>query len=105
MVYEYAISFEIKADSTYTKRYNSLMDQIRQTPGNAMIWAETTSFVLLRSSEKIDVLAHRLYYDSELLDSKDMLLVIDHTASACVARGPFEYPNTLKSHFKGCDIK
>jgi hypothetical protein len=104
MVYEYAISFDIKADATYSARYKSLMDQIRATKDGA-IWAETTSFVLLRSTEKIDALADRLYFKSELLDNKDMLLVIDHGASACVARGPFQYPATLKGHFKGCDIK
>lgn len=104
MAYEYAISFEIKADATYVTRYNSLMEQIRKTP-NAAVWAETTSFVLLRSSENIEELADRLYFSSSLLVSKDMLLVIDHASSACVARGPFEFPATLKNHFKGCAIK
>lgn len=104
MAYEYAISFDIKYDTTYTSRYNSLMTQVRATP-NGAVWAETTSFVLLRSAEDIATLADRLYYKSELLDSKDMLLVIDHAANACIARGPFKYPAVLKSHFKGCDIK
>lgn len=104
MAYEYAISFDIHYDNTYTKRYDSLMAAIMATP-NGAVWAETTSFVLLRSSEDIGTLADRLYYSSDLLDTKDMLLVFDHTASACIARGPFKYPALLKSHFKGCDIK
>lgn len=103
MAYEYAISFDIKADATYGDRYKSLMAEIRNTP-DAAVWAETTSFVLLRSSEKIGDLAHRLYFNSKLLESKDMLLVIDHNSSVCVARGPFEYPATLSGHFKGCSI-
>jgi hypothetical protein len=104
MPHEYALSFELKTDSTYTQRYNSLMHEIRQTP-NAAVWAETTSFVLLRSTEDIATLADRLYFKSLLIASKDMLLVIDHATSACIARGPFEYPATLVGHFKGCDIK
>jgi hypothetical protein len=104
MVYEYAISFDIKADSTYSDRYTSLMDQIRKTPDGS-VWAETTSFVLLRSSENIETLADRLYFQTKISTSKDMLVVFDHVASACIARGPFEYPTTLKAHFKACDLK
>ncbi len=105
MAYEYAISFEIKSDSTYSDRYQSLMEQISKTPGNPAPWAETTSFVLVRSDEKIDDLAHRLYYSSKLISTKDKLLVVDHVSNVAVARGPIEYPNTLKAHFKACTIK
>ena len=104
-MYEYAISFELKSDSSYSERYESLMDEIRKTPGTPAVWAETTSFVLLRSSEKIDDLEHRLYYKTKLSSAKDKLLVIDHCSGVAVARGPFEYPHTLKGHFKSCDIK
>ena len=58
MAYEYAISFDIKYDETYTARYNSLMEQVRATP-NGAVWSETTSFVLLRSAETIDAIADR----------------------------------------------
>lgn len=98
-MYEYAISFEIKADDTYGERYTSLMEEIRKTP-NASVWTETTSFVLLRSAETIDDLEHRLYYNSKLNSAKDILLVIDHISSFAVARGPIEYPATLRGHFK-----
>ena len=104
-MYEYAISFEIKADSGYSDRYSSLMEQIRKTPGSPAIWTETTSFVLLRSAEKIDDLEYRLYYQTNLDSSKDKLLVIDHASNVAVARGPIEYPATLKGHFKSCAIK
>jgi hypothetical protein len=103
-LYEYAISFELKSDSDYSERYQSLMDEIRKTPGNPGVWTETTSFVLLRSAETIDVLEHRLYYRSKLNAAKDKLLVIDHHSGVAVARGPIEYPNTLKAHFKSCVV-
>ena len=102
MPYEYAISFEIKSDATYGERYRSLIQEIAKTPGSTGFWAETTAFILIRSNEAIEDLEHRLYYKSKLLSSKDKLLVIDHVNNVAVARGPFEYPNTLKAHFKTC---
>jgi hypothetical protein len=105
MAYEYAISFDLKADSTYSERYKSLMAEIAKTPGSAGVWTETTAFILLRSDEKIEDLEHRLYYGSELSSAKDMLLVIDHASNVAVGRGPFKYPATLKAHFKSFAMK
>ena len=105
MAYEYAVSFDIKADSTYSERYTSLMDQLRKTPGSPGLWSETTSVVLLRSDETIEELEHRLYYSSQLSSAKDKLLVIDTHSGVAVARGPIAYPATLAAHFKSCAIK
>lgn len=104
MAYEYIISFELETDSSYSDRYQSLMDEVRKTPGNLGAWTETTSFILLRSDEMIEALEHRLYYKSKLNSAKDKLLVIDHSGNVAVARGPFEYPATLKAHFKSCVV-
>jgi hypothetical protein len=104
MAYEYVISFELKKDSTYNARYESLVAQIDKTsPGNA--WDETTSFALVSSNELIEALADRLYYKSEILDAKDILLVIDHQRNVAIGRGPIKYPALLKSHFKTCVLK
>ena len=105
MAYEYAISFDIKADATYSDRYTSLMNEIRKTPGDPSIWSETTSFVLLESDEKIDALESRLYTKSKFDSTRDKIVVVDHLNSVAVARGPIQYPATLKSHFKSCVIK
>lgn len=105
MAYEYAISFEIKSDSNYSERFRSLMEEIRKTAGKPFVWDETTSFVLITSAEAIGVLEHRLYSKSKLNADIDKLLVVDHANGAAVARGPFEYPNTLKAHFKSCVLK
>ena len=99
MAFEYAISFDLKSDSTYGERYKSLMEEIAKTPGSTGLWTETTAFILLRSNEKIEDLEHRLYYRSKLVSSKDKLLVIDHVNNVAVARGPFQYPTILKGHF------
>ena len=101
--FRYAVSFEIKSDSTYDERYQSLMDEIEAAGED--LWAETTSFILVGSNEDIAAFADRLYYGSKILDTKDMLLVIDHAASAAIGRGPIKYPHTLGSHFKGFDKK
>lgn len=103
MAYEYAVSFEIKYDDTYSARYSSLMEQLRE--GAQGFWAETTSMVLVRSNEKIEDFERRLYLQSKLLASKDKLLVIDHASNVAVARGPFEYPATLAGHFKAFSMK
>lgn len=105
MAYEYAISFELKADSTYSERYQSLMDEIRKTPGDPGLWTETTSFALIRSNEKIDDLDHRLYVKTSFDHTRDRILIIDHANNVAIARGKIEYPATLKSHFKSCVIK
>jgi len=94
----YAVSFEIHSDSTYTERYRSLINQIFKAPGTN-IWTETTSFALVETTESLSQFADRLYFSSEILDNKDKLLVIDHRASHALARGPFEYPATLRGHF------
>lgn len=101
--YEYAVSFELRKDSSYNERYQSLMDELGK--GTEGLWAETTSFILVRSSEDIATFADRLYFSSKLIDTKDILLVFDHNCSAAIARGPISYPATLESHFRGFDKK
>ncbi|MFY0400792.1 hypothetical protein [Brevundimonas naejangsanensis] len=90
----YAVSFELKSDSDYSKRYDSLMEQLKL---KGEMWDETTSFALVETDESLDDFEHRLYFKSELLDSKDKLFVIDVTDRPCIARGPFVMPYTLKS--------
>jgi hypothetical protein len=104
MAYEYGISFELKKDSTYQDRYQSLVDQFYDTESEVP-WDETTSFVLLRSKENIDELADRLYFSTELDASKDILLVFDHRASVAIARGPIKWKALLEGHFDRCVIK
>jgi hypothetical protein len=95
----YAVSFEIHSDATYLSRYTSLMEQVREHPSVAP-WMETTSFVLVDTEESLEAFAHRLYFGSKLIDSKDILLVFDPARSSAIARGPIEYPATLGSKFR-----
>ncbi len=102
-MYEYAISFTIKSDSSYSHRYDSLMEQIRATP-DGKVWTETTSFALVSSSEAATAFANRLYFQSDILSDKDILIVFDHHNGICIARGPIEFPATLRSHFSQISI-
>lgn len=103
-MYEYAISFEIKADSTYGERYSSLMALLTAIP-NSYLWSETTSFVLIQSPEKIDGLADRLVAQSKFSPARDKLLIVDHISNVAAARGVIQYQHALKIHFKSCVIK
>jgi hypothetical protein len=103
-MHHYAVSFVIKNDTTYGERYNSLMEQIEKGSIETT-WDETTSFVLVTNNEKIEAFADRLYIQSQINATKDILLVIDHDNNVAVARGPIKYPNLLKSHFKQCLVK
>ncbi len=82
--YTYIISFEIASDSTYSQRYNSLMVEIKKT----LHWTSTTSFASVRSTESLNDISHRMYYNSDLIDSKDKLLVIDSQTNSATYRGP-----------------
>lgn len=100
----YAVTFVLKSDSDYADRYDSLMDQINAHPSK-MVWSETTSFALVETTEGLETFADRIYFQSSVMSSKDKLVVIDHLNGNAVARGPIQYPNTLKSHFYSCLMK
>lgn len=95
----YVVSFDLKADHSYGSRYQSLMAQIRKNPSD-LVWAETTSFALVQTSESLEAFADRLYYQTEVSAVTDILLVIDHSLNAAIGRGPIAYPATLASHFR-----
>lgn len=49
----YFVSFVIRNDSTYSDRYEGLMEALRGLSPTVW-WAETTSFILLESDQSID---------------------------------------------------
>ncbi len=90
----FTVSFRIHEDSTYQKRYDSFVEQLKVSRPD--YWEETTSFAIVRTAESIDDFCHRLYYKSEIYDSKDMFLVMDVDSKSARARGPIKYPHTLQ---------
>ncbi|WP_147399922.1 MULTISPECIES: hypothetical protein [Brevundimonas] len=90
----YAVSFELKSDSDYSERYDSLMEQLKL---KGKMWDETTSFALVETDESLDSFENRLYFKSKLSNTRDKLFVVDVTDRPCIARGAFVMPFTLKS--------
>jgi hypothetical protein len=91
----FVISFRIKEDATYEERYESLVEEIKKEAVGPT-WEETTSFFIIESSKSSKSLCDNLYSNSQILESKDILLVINLSAKAYAQVGA-PYPNTLNS--------
>ena len=89
----FAISFRIHEDSTYDARYESLIEEIKDEARDGT-WDETTSFFIIESRKSSKTLCDDLYMHSQIIDTKDVLLVINLSAKAYAQRGA-QYPNTL----------
>jgi hypothetical protein len=91
----YAVSFDLKSDTTYDDRYKSLMAEIKK--GTQRTWEDTTSFVLVDSAETLSGFESRIYINSSFDASKDKLLVMDVTGNSAIFRGKTTYPHTLST--------
>lgn len=92
----FAITFRIETDSTYSERYDSLVEQIRKVAIGGLVWDEPTSFSLIESSKTSKDLCDSLYFNSKIIDSKDMVLVVNLSQKGYGQYGA-KYPNTLDS--------
>jgi hypothetical protein len=91
----FVISFRIHEDTTYQERYDSLVERIKKE-ATGSTWEETTSFFIIESSKSSRSLCDDLYNNSQIRESKDVLLVVNLSAKAYAQRGA-PYPNTLDS--------
>jgi len=91
----FVISFRIKEDSTYQERYDSLVERIKKN-ATGSTWEETTSFFLIESTSSSSELCNDLYHNSKIIDSKDVLLVVNLSQKGYAQKGA-PYPNTLDS--------
>lgn len=69
---EYWVTFRIESNTSYEKRYQSLLDAMVSVKGKNASWGESTSFWLIKSNLTIDQLAENL---TSGLDAKTDLLV------------------------------
>ena len=83
----YIIGFEIKSDSTYQSRYRSLMKEIDKA---GLKWKEPTSFISVHVNETLSALASRLYVNSDINATKDILIVVDTSTNKAKYYGPDE---------------
>ena len=81
----FLVSFDLKYDATYSKRYDSFMEQVKK---GGKWWADTTSFVAVHTDETIDEFCSRIYLSSDILESKDLFLVLDAEVKSGRVRGP-----------------
>ena len=91
----FAITFRIHEDSTYQERYDSLVKEIK-SEATDKTWDETTSFFLIESDKTSKALCKDLYLHSSILESKDILLVINLSQEAYDQRGA-KLPNRLSN--------
>lgn len=91
----FAVTFRIHDDSDYRRRYDSFTDEVRN--GATTHWEETTSFMLVETTESIDSFCSRIYVKSSFDSSKDIYVVMDTQVKSARARGPIKYPFTLHS--------
>lgn len=79
----FIVSFELKYNDTYNKRYESFMEQIKK----GLWWAENTSVVIVRTDETIDDFCNRIYLHSDFNASTDRFLVLDADVKSGRAKG------------------
>jgi len=89
----YAVSFDLEYDSTYQDRYTTFMEQVKM--GGAW-WADTTSFVVVRTGETIDPFCTRIYTQSGFNSAKDLYLVCDTEKLSARIRGKFKDKDIFK---------
>ena len=97
----YAVSFHLKKDSTYNDRYHSLMEEIEKS---TVIWAETTSFCLVRSSKTLATFTSSLFL-TDFNPLKDKLLVMEVGGVDASARGDIERRADLRSLLPSVTIR
>ena len=100
-MFTYAVSFTIHSDSDHSRRYTSLMSEIRKS---GKVWAETTSFCLVETIEQIADFERRLYL-TDFLPSRDRLLVLNVQDDVAIARGDIQYPSLLRSLVPRVQVK
>jgi hypothetical protein len=89
----YAVSFDLEYDSTYHDRYTSFMEQVKK---GGDWWADTTSFVAVRTSETIDNFCSRIWSMSGFNSAKDLYLVLDTEKLSARIRGKIKDRDIFK---------
>lgn len=74
----YCVSFVIESNSTYQKRYDSFVSECKK---DSEYWTDTTSFIVVKTSDSIDKFCQRIYLNSDFNAYMDLFLVIDPNSS------------------------
>jgi hypothetical protein len=89
----FSVSFEIKYDSDYQRRYNSFTAAIEACP---KWWADTTSYYVVETNESISDFADRIYFGTDFDASRDLYLVLDAFVKSGCIRGAVKNDNIFQ---------
>jgi len=93
----FIVTFQIKSDDTYQKRYNSFIRKVNELT-NYEHWDETTSFLCFETSSSAEGVCSSLYVGSDFDATKDIMVVIDVSNKKRATKGPLKYPSLLESY-------
>jgi hypothetical protein len=91
----FVITFRIKSDDTYQDRYDSFTKKINELADK--LWDETSSFYAVKAKGSAQSICDSLYFETDFVESRDLMLVVDLDKNEKAFRGPNEYPNTLEA--------
>lgn len=90
----FVITFRIKSDDTYQDRYNSFTEKVSEIADDR--WDETSSFYAIQAKGTAQSICDLLYFETDFIETRDMMLIIDLDKNEKAFRGPNDYPRTLE---------
>lgn len=100
----FIVSFRLEDNSTYSRRWQSMVDAINRCAIGGRTWDETTSFVLLEGNQTAEHLVNLIYLGAEFNSLTDTLLVVDVTNKRHATMGVINRPATLAGFFGGSGL-
>lgn len=91
----FILTFRLKNDSTYQRRYDSLVEKIREIAPK-WLWEETSSFYAFEAEGTADSVCHDLHYGSSFDPEMDIMVIVDIGKKQFAAKGKIESPSQLK---------
>jgi hypothetical protein len=91
----YYIAFRLADDADYPKRWESVVQKVREEAAGSL-WEEPTSGFLLRSEKPTQALCDSIYLGATIFENRDHLLVINLSSKEYAERGA-KYPALLGS--------
>ncbi len=89
----FVITFRFEYDDSYQERYDSFTKKVGEIATST--WEETSSFYAIEASGTAESIRDTLYLQTEFLESKDQMLVIDLDNRVKAIKGVIKYPSTL----------
>jgi hypothetical protein len=92
----FCITFRIHEDASYSDRYNSTVEAIKNVC-HGEYWDEPTSFFLFENPSTSAKIAEYIEANSQFAKDRDLLLVTNLSQKAFATDGKVKKPQTLKN--------